>query len=196
LIHEANLPNPVQGIHQLKAILQHCLAWKAIALPSLWIPPDIGFLKGNFDVAICENFVVATAVISNSSGDFILVATQRLSFTDVLMGEASVALLSLWLAAFASAAHFLLEGDALLVTLVVNQPSTFSSWHFSSYVLDIRLVLYSFQSWHASKVSKCANYRTHALVKLATTNLVFGSIPIGSFILSSIRIKNGKDPPL
>jgi hypothetical protein len=74
------------------------LAWKATALPSLWIPPGIGVLKGNFDVAIRENFVMAAAVISNSSGDFILAATQRLSSTDVLMGEASVALLSLWLA--------------------------------------------------------------------------------------------------
>ena len=66
-------------------------------------------------------------------------------------------------AASASAAHFLLEGDALLVTLAVNHPSTFSSWHFSSYVSDIILVLSSFQSWHVLKVSKCVNYRAHAL---------------------------------
>ena len=87
LIHEAALPNLVQGIHQLKAILQqHCLAWKATALSSLWIPPGLGFLKGNFDVAIRGNFAVAATVISNSFGDIILAATQRLSSTDVLMG--------------------------------------------------------------------------------------------------------------
>ena len=166
LIHEAALPNLVQGIHQLKAILQqHCLAWKAIALSSLWIPPGIGFLKGNFGVAIHGNFAVAAAVISNSFGDIILAATQRLSSTDVLMGEAFAALLTSLLVASASATHFLLEGDALLVTLAVNQPSTFSSWYFSSYVSNIRLVLSSFQSWHASKVSKCANYRAYALAK-------------------------------
>jgi sensor histidine kinase YesM len=171
------------------------LAWKAIALASLWIPPSVGVLKGNFDVAIHENFAVVAAVISNFSSDIILAATQRLSSIDVLMGEAYAALLSSRLAASASAAHFLLEGDALLVTLAVSQPITFSSWHFSSYVSDIRLVLSSFQSWHASKISKCANYCVHVLAKWAATHLMFGSTPIGFSILS-IRIKNGKDSPL
>ena len=97
-------------------------------------------------MAVRENFAMAATVISNSSGDIILAATQRLSSIDVLMGEASAALLTSRLAASTSAIHFLLEGDALLVTLVVNQPSTFSYWHFSSYVSDIRLVLSSFQS--------------------------------------------------
>ena len=49
------------------------------------------------------------------------------------MEEAFAALLSSRLAASAIANHFLLEGDALLVTLVVNQPLIFSSWHFSSF---------------------------------------------------------------
>ena len=61
-------------------------------------------------------------VISNSSGETILDVTQRLSYIDVLMGEAFAALLSSRLVASTSAAHFLLEGDALLVTLAVNQP--------------------------------------------------------------------------
>jgi hypothetical protein len=34
------------------------------------------------------------------------------------------------------------------------------------------------------------------LAKWAASNQVFGSIPIGSPILSSIRIRSGKDPPL
>jgi uncharacterized membrane protein len=46
------------------------------------------------------------------------------------------------------------------------------------------------------KVSRCANYHAHALAKWVTAHLVFGSISIGSPILSSIRINNGKYPPL
>jgi hypothetical protein len=38
------------------------------------------------------------------------------------------------------------------------------------------------------KVSKCVNYRVNILAKLAVIHLVFGSI------ISSIRIKNEKDP--
>jgi hypothetical protein len=44
------------------------------------------------------------------------------------MGEAFAALLSSRLATSTTADHFLLEGDALLITLVVNQPLFFSSF--------------------------------------------------------------------
>jgi hypothetical protein len=84
-----------------------------------------------------------------------------------------------------------------LVILAVNKPHLFATWQFSPIVSDLRLELSSFQSWNALKVSnRCANFRVHALAKLATTHLEFGSIPLGSPILSSIRIKNGNDPPL
>jgi hypothetical protein len=166
IIHEASHPNPVKAIQQLKVTMEnHCSAWKAAALPSLWLPPCVGCLKGNFDVAICENFAVAVAVICDSSGEVILAATKRLSSTDVLMGEASTALLSSQLAASVGVRHFLLEGDAFLVILAVNQPPLFSAWQFSSFILDIRLDLSSFQSWHASKVSKYVNYHAHVLAK-------------------------------
>jgi hypothetical protein len=94
---------------------------------------------------------VAATVISDSYGEVVLAATKRLLSTDVLVGEAAAALLSTRLAASAGVGHFLLEGDALLVILVVNQPLVFSSWQFSSFVLDIRLDLSSFHSWNARK---------------------------------------------
>ena len=67
------------------------------------------------------------AVISDSSSEVILVATQRLSSTNVLMGEVVATLLSTRLAAFPSVGQFLLQGDAHLVILVVNQFLIFSS---------------------------------------------------------------------
>lgn len=52
LIFEASLPNPMMDIQKLKATMQqHCMAWNATALPSLWLPFGVGFLKDNFDVA-------------------------------------------------------------------------------------------------------------------------------------------------
>jgi hypothetical protein len=197
LIHEASLPNPMKIIQQLKVSLeQHLSAWRAFALPSLWLPPDFESFKGNFDVAIREDFAVAAAVISDSSGEVILAATKRLSSTDVLMGEAAATFLATWLAVSTGVRKFLLEGDALLVILAVDQPLLFSSWQFSSFISDIRLDLSSFLSWNARKVSKCAIFRAHALAKWAAIHHVFGSISTGSPILSSIRIKNGKNPPL
>jgi hypothetical protein len=147
-------------------------------------------------VAIRDNFAVAAAVISNSDGEIILAATQKLSITDALIGEASADLLTTRLATFIGLGNFLLEGDALLVILAVNQPHIFSSWHFAPYISDIRLELSIFQSWNDSKVFRCANLHAHVLVKWAATHLMFGSIPICSPIFSSIRIKNGKDSSL
>jgi hypothetical protein len=89
----------------------------------------------------------------------------------------------------------MLEGDALLVILAVNQPHLFATWQFAPIVSNLRLKLFSFQSWNVLKVSRCTNFCAHVLEKWAATHLVFGNIPLGSHILSSIMIKNGKDPP-
>jgi hypothetical protein len=156
----------------------------------------LGCVKGNFDVAVRDSFAVVAAVISDSSSNIIMAATQKLLLTDPLIGEASAALLASQLALSSGFDTLFLEGDALLVILAINTPSLFPSRNFSNIVSDIRLGLSSFQSWNILKVSHSANFRAHALAKWAASYLVFGSIPKGSPILSSIRIKNWKDPSL
>jgi hypothetical protein len=88
----------------------------------------------------------------------------------------------------------MLEGDALLVILAVNQPHLFATWQFAPIISDLRLELSTFQNWNALKFYRCANFRVYVLAKWAVIYLVFGSIPSGSPILSSIMIKNGKYP--
>jgi hypothetical protein len=97
-------------------------------------------------VAIRDNFAVTAAVISNSSGDIILAVTQKLNVFDVLIGETSAAFLATWLAASMGTGDFLLEEDALLVILAVNQPHLFSTWHFAPLISDIKLDLPAFHS--------------------------------------------------
>lgn len=54
-----------------------------------------------------------------------------------------------------------------------------------------------FCAWTASKVSRCVNSRTHFVAKWVASHLVvFRSIPENSYFLSSLRIKNDKDPPM
>jgi hypothetical protein len=89
--------------------------------------------------------------------------------------------------------NFTLERDALLVILAINKPSIFSSRCFCNIVSDVSVILSSFQSWNALKVSRSTNFRAHVLAKLTATNHVFGSISMGSLTLSSIRIQSGKD---
>jgi hypothetical protein len=81
-------------------------------------------------VAVRGSFVVAAAVISDAMGNVILAATQELHGTDSLQGEALVALLTVQVAVSFECTSPQLEGDALLVELVINNPSLISSWYF------------------------------------------------------------------
>jgi hypothetical protein len=112
----------------------------------------VGCVKGNFDVAVKGSFAVAAVVISDDMGNIIGATTQKLIYTDVLQGEASTALLVARLAVFSRCDKRMLEGDALLVVLAINNPSLFSSSTFANCFSDISLVLSSFQSWITLKV--------------------------------------------
>jgi hypothetical protein len=153
-------------------------------------------IKENFDVAVMDFFVVAATGSSDSSGNIIIAATQKLHSMNILVGEPSAALLATQLALSFSIDHFVLEGNALLVILAVNSPELFTLWNFSNLVSDISLSLLSFQRWNTLKVSRYTNYHAHGLVKWVAYHLVFESILIGSSILSSLQIKSEKDPPL
>jgi hypothetical protein len=111
---------------------------------------------------------------------------------DALQVEALVALLAVQLAASLGYNCLLLGGDAFLVVLTINNHSSsffffsffFFSWTYANCIYNISLVLSSFQSWNNLKVSRCANFRAHALAKWAASHHVFGSIPTESPILS------------
>jgi hypothetical protein len=197
LIHDKVQPIPSKVFFELsRNFNSHLKAWKDATIPSLWTVPAAGWIKGNFDVAVRGSFAMAAVVLSDEKGTIVAAATQRLNCTDAFQGEALAALLASNLAASFGCNCFSLEGDALLMILAINSPSLFPSWSFSNCISDINVVLASFQSWSALTVSRSANFRAHALAKWAASHLIFGSIPKGSPILSSIQIKNGKDPPL
>jgi hypothetical protein len=134
--------------------------------------------------------------MSDEKGDILSAATQKLHSTNALQGEAHAALLAIRLADSMGCRLVALEGDALIVILAINNPLLFSSWNFANCLADISLILSSFHSWNAVKVSRSANFRAHVLGKWAASHSVYGSIPNGSTILSSIRIRSGKDPPM
>lgn len=80
-------------------------------------------IKGNFDVAVMDIFVVAATGGSDSSGNIIMAATQKLHSMNILVGELSAALLATQLTLSFSIDHFVLEGNAMLVILAVNSPA-------------------------------------------------------------------------
>jgi hypothetical protein len=63
LIHEGTIFSPSQALFQVSRTLEfHIAAWKACILPFLWVPPTVGWIKANFDVAVKNSFAVAAAV--------------------------------------------------------------------------------------------------------------------------------------
>jgi len=112
LIHDVVIHSPSKVLHQILFTMdKHILAWNDKSLPSLWAPPLLGPIKENFDVVVRGSSVVA--------------ATQELFSSDVLLGEASTALLATWLAVLAGFDSFPLEGDALLVILAIKESYSF-----------------------------------------------------------------------
>jgi hypothetical protein len=72
LIHKGVQPSPIKAIHQISCSYKfHLEARNVIALPALWLPPTIGWVKVNFDVAVKGSFAVAAAVISDERGDIV-----------------------------------------------------------------------------------------------------------------------------
>jgi len=119
LIFEGLKLDPVKASKTITSSLElHLSAWSGFVLPSLWSAPHSGVVKGNFDVAIREDFAVTVAVVSDSTSNIISAATQKLFFTDVDMGE---------VAAACGVTSFVLEGDAFMIVLAINNPFIFSS---------------------------------------------------------------------
>lgn len=90
------------------------MAWQGASLPFLWVPPRPKCMKGNFDKAVRDSFVVAAAVI-----------TKKYPVMDALQGEAHASLLASRLAITLGFGNFSLQGDALLVILAINNLSLF-----------------------------------------------------------------------
>jgi hypothetical protein len=197
LVHDNKQPNPIESIQIIANSVQiHKKAWSDSVFSSTWAPPLPGNFKANFDVAVKNDFSVAAMVLSDSNGKIIHAATKRLSTTDASIGEAQAALLASQIASSLGIYSLILEGDAINIILAIQQPDLFLDWNFASIISDIQVHLLSLYSWKAIKVSRSANFRAHSLARWAASNLVFGSIPNWSPILSSIRIRSGFDHPL
>ena len=128
LTHDAIQPDMPKIIQQLKLTHNyHIMAWQTFAFSSFWSLPLPGSVKGNFDVAVRRYFAVMAAILSDPSGEIIFAATQKLFSFDVFSGEASAALLASRLAATLGFSNFILEGNALLVILVIHKPHLFAT---------------------------------------------------------------------
>jgi hypothetical protein len=198
LIHDSIQPAPLTVLKLIKiTTLNHLSAWNSSDLASSdWVPPPLGYLKVNFDVAIRPNFAVAASTLRDHEGNFLAVNSLKLPPMEVAMGEAHAALLASRIAVSFGCSRLIIEGDSLLTILAVKDPHLFLDWNSAPIISDIQLNLLSIPDWKAVKISRCANIGAHLVARWAASHLVFGSIPTNSPFISSIRLRSGKDPPL
>ncbi|GLT55002.1 hypothetical protein SLA2020_281580 [Shorea laevis] len=185
------MPNFQSLVIQIKKTIDiHHQAWTAKNLISSWNPPPIGFIKLNFDVAVRPDYMVAAVTVSDHDGSLIWATAKKIPCMDINAGEAQAALLAVETATrFYPSSSLILEGDSLTTITALNNPNYCTDWSSRDIISDVILLLSSFSSWSATKVSRSINLRAHLVAKWAASHNVYGSILISLPFLSAVRIK-------
>jgi hypothetical protein len=105
-----------------KTSLAHATTWcsSSVKEVQVWIPPQAGHFKINFNTAIRDQFSVQAVVCRDSNGS-ILKAISRVSPPCTPnYGEAQRALLAASLAVSLNLSNFSIEGDSLIVILALQ----------------------------------------------------------------------------
>jgi hypothetical protein len=104
---------------------EHYMAWKIKVTSSFpeWKTPIASTFKINYDIVIRETFSAQSAVCLNSEGSVIKCLAQVSPPCSAIYGEASATLLAAQLSLSLKPPSVIFEGDSLMVTLAINNPS-------------------------------------------------------------------------
>ena len=97
-----------------KAYLKYVAAWTFhLACPALkWFPPEPGWIKINFDVAIRPRATITAAVGRNEFGNVLFTHSNLFPPSDLTLGETQVAFQAIKLAIYRKYSYVLFEGDS------------------------------------------------------------------------------------
>jgi len=124
--HENLVPNALTiSIMTNRLSNEHYGAWKLQGSPyfPVWKWPIASTFKINYDTAIRDTFSAQSAVCCDSNGSVIHCLVQVSPPCTAIYGEVSAALLAAKLALSLKLPSVIFEGDSLMVTLVINNPS-------------------------------------------------------------------------
>jgi hypothetical protein len=167
--HENLVPNALSISAKINPIsTEHNMAWnsKVSLFPPVWSKPTASTFKINFDTTIREQFSAKSLVCRDSTGAIYM--------------EASAALLAAQLSLSLKLPSVIFEGDSLMVTLAINNPSITQDWRISSIILDFLSTIPSSTSWSASHINRSANFCTHYIANWAATRFFSSCILIPS----------------
>lgn len=96
-----------------RAYSKHIAAWTShLACPALkWFPPQLGWIKINFDVAIIPHATILAVVGRSEFGDILLAHSNLFLPSNLTLGVTQVAFKTLKLVVFYKYSYVLFEGD-------------------------------------------------------------------------------------
>jgi hypothetical protein len=163
--HEDLVPNAMDISFTINRIVKELhLAWNTILNPKqvVWQKPRPPFYKINYDTAIRKKISAQSAICCDSTGTIIQYSTIiNPPCSSAVYGEATTALLAVRLALSLKLQSFILEGDSLIVTLTINNPTITQDWRISSIISQILSTIPSTTSWSPCHVNRSANFCAH-----------------------------------
>jgi len=159
--HENLVPNALSISAKINCISkEHNMVWKiqvSLSLP-IWSKPKANSYKINYDTAIREDFSAQSAVCRDSTGAVIQCLAQISPSCSAIYGEATTALLAAQRSLSLKLPSVIFEGDSLMVTLTINNPTITQDWRISSLISDFSSTIPSTTSWSAYHINRSANF--------------------------------------
>jgi len=118
---------------------EHHSAWNTVLNPknAVWQKPRPPFYKITYDIVIQNSFSAQSAVCCDFTCTIIHYSMIRNLPCSAVYGEPTAALLVVRLALSLKLQFFILEGDYLIVTLTIINPTITQDWRISSIISQI-----------------------------------------------------------
>lgn len=159
-------------LNELKESLSHRFsdyfhAWssRCATFSDTWTPPDLGCLKINFEVAVCQERLYTAVSVRDSSSSLCTVYMERIRAVDPLVGEATAAIRAVEIALSEQWSRVIFESDSKLLCADVSQPIHSPCWKIEDLVLTIHYAFKSQSAWALHWVPRRLNQQAHLLAQ-------------------------------
>ncbi|KAB1202385.1 hypothetical protein CJ030_MR8G020182 [Morella rubra] len=143
-----------------------------------WTPPDLGQLKVNYDVAVCNGTLVFAALIRNSQGHILHAqAGKTVLGNNPIKGGARAARLACDCALCFEGTPLIIEGDCLDLVTQIHDRDSLSDWEIAGEVDSIRGLLDIHSDWSFTWARRDANAAAHSLARWCSRQQNYGVRP-------------------
>uniref|UniRef100_A0A803NGZ9 RNase H type-1 domain-containing protein n=1 Tax=Cannabis sativa TaxID=3483 RepID=A0A803NGZ9_CANSA len=145
-----------------------------ICTTSLWSPPPEDWVKINCDVKVGSDSMCVVALARDHKESILWIASNILSFSDPLIGEAVACLLALESAVRGKLSFVIIESDS--ETVINTLKGLSSNWGITNYVTQCKKLLTLLTGCNFSFIFRSCNYAAHNVAKWAFNCNVAGMV--------------------